>query len=190
MSNSRIEMRILCMERHDEHERFTRLLIQYEPELLRCVLVAVPNRSDARDIMQECSVALWRRFSSYDDERAFVGWALGFVRIEIRRFLRLSSQRTRLTERAAELLLQDKQTYAEELGARERNLKGCIERLQDDHREMIRGYYYEERSISELSQTSGRSIDAVYKLLQRIRQRLHECIELRLRGTTEAGSGA
>ncbi|MDA7632764.1 sigma-70 family RNA polymerase sigma factor [bacterium] len=178
------------MERHNEHERFTRLLIQHEPELLRCVLVAVPNRSDARDIMQECSVALWRRFSSYDEKRAFVGWALGFVRIEIRRFLRRSSQRTRLTERAAELLLQDMQTHAEELGARERNLKHCIVRLQDDHRELIRGYYYEERSIGELSHKSGRSVDAIYKLLQRIRQRLHECIELRLGRIAITGGGA
>ena len=183
-------MRILCMERHDEHERFTRLLIQHEPELLRCVLVAVPNRSDARDIMQECSVSLWRRFSSYDEKRAFVGWALGFVRIEIRRFLRLSSQRTRLTERAAELLLQDRQTHAEEFNTRNHNLKRCIEKLGENHRELIRGYYYEERSISELSQMSGRSVEAVYKLLQRIRQRLHECIELHLQRTANEGGGA
>ena len=78
MSNSRVEMQILCMEPNDDHERFTRLLIEHEPELLRCVLVAVPNRADARDIMQECSVALWRRFSEYDPERSFVPWALGF----------------------------------------------------------------------------------------------------------------
>jgi len=58
MSNSRVEMRIPCMEPYSDHERFTRLLIEHEPELLRCVLVAVPNRADARDIMQECSVAL------------------------------------------------------------------------------------------------------------------------------------
>ena len=178
------------MERHDEHERFTRLLIQHEPDLLRCVLVAVPNRADARDILQECSVALWRRFSSYDEKRAFVGWALGFVRIEIRRFLRRSSQRSRLTERAAELLLQDRQTHLEELTARENSLKRCIEGLDHNHRNLIRGYYYEERSISELSQMSGRSVDAVYKVLQRIRQRLHECIELRLRRTAHEGGGA
>ena len=59
----------------EKHEQFTRLLIQHEPELMRCILVAVPNRSDARDILQECSVALWRKFGNYDPERAFVAWA-------------------------------------------------------------------------------------------------------------------
>ena len=177
------------MERLDEHERFTRLLIQHEPDLLRCVLVVVPNRSDARDIMQECSVALLRRFASYDAERPFVGWALGFVRIEIRRFLRRSSQRARLTERAAELLIQDRQTHAVELGARQHHLKPCIERLNKDHRALLRAYYYEERSIAELSAISSRSIDAVYKLIQRIRQKLHECMELRARQNAAEGGG-
>ncbi|MCP4170841.1 MAG: hypothetical protein GY758_08740 [Fuerstiella sp.] len=66
MSNSHAEGRNGDMEANDDHERFTRLLIEHEPELLRCVLVAVPNRDDARDMMQECSVALWRRFSEFD----------------------------------------------------------------------------------------------------------------------------
>jgi DNA-directed RNA polymerase specialized sigma24 family protein len=85
----------------DDHERFTRLLIRHEPELLRCVLVVVPHRADARDILQECSVALWRRFAEYDSERPFVNWAMGFVRMEVRRFLRTAHRRAQLTERAA-----------------------------------------------------------------------------------------
>jgi RNA polymerase sigma factor (sigma-70 family) len=99
------------MEVKDDHERFTRLLIQHEPELLRCALVAVPNRTDVRDILQECSVALWRCFSEYDPKRSFVNWVLGFVRMEVRRFLRKSTRRAQLTARAAELLLQDQHQY-------------------------------------------------------------------------------
>ena len=85
----------------DDHERFARLLIEHEPAMLRYVLVVIPNRSDARDILQECAAALWRRFPDYDSERPFVAWALGFVRMEIRRFLRKSQRRTQLTRKAA-----------------------------------------------------------------------------------------
>lgn len=81
LSKIRAGMRITCMERHNEHERFFCLLIKHEPQLLRCMLVTVPNRADARDIVQECSVALWRRFDTYDEKQAFRGWALGFVRM-------------------------------------------------------------------------------------------------------------
>ncbi len=168
---------------NDDHERFTRLLIRHEPELLRCVLVAVPHRADARDILQECSVALWRHFSEYDSQRPFANWALGFARIEVRRFLRKSQRRAQLTERAAELLLRDAQQHAAELDEREGFLKHCLESLPVSQRELLNGYYHNEYPVGELSQRTGRSVDAVYKMLQRIRLALHQCIESKMRGT-------
>lgn len=167
----------------EKHEQFTRLLIQHEPELMRCVLVAVPNRSDARDILQECSVALWRKFDNYDPERAFVAWALGFVRIEIRRFLRKSAQRNQLTERAVELLLEDQRTAAAELDHRKNHLLDCLDLLSERQKEMVNGYYRVEYSVSDLSQRTGQTADAIYKSLQRIRRSLHDCVESRLRGS-------
>ena len=169
------------MEVKDDHERFTRLLIQHEPELLRCAMVVVPNRADARDILQECSVALWRRFSEYDPERPFANWALGFVRMEVRRFLRQAGRRAQLTERAAELLLQDEQSNAAELDQRQRFLKHCVDALPETHRQLLGGYYRDEHPVSELSRRTGRSVDAVYKMLQRIRLALHKCIESKMR---------
>lgn len=39
------------MQTSDDHERFMRLLRQHEPELMSSVLVFVPQRADARDIV-------------------------------------------------------------------------------------------------------------------------------------------
>ena len=170
------------MDTNTDHERFTRLLIEHEPELLRCILVAVPNRSDARDILQECSVSLWRKFSDFEPERPFVPWALGFVRMEIRRFLRKSAHRNQLTERAAALLLEDHKNLAGELDHRETHLKDCLDLLSERQNEMLNGYYRMEYSVSDLSQRTGQTVDAVYKSLQRIRRSLHHCVESRMRG--------
>lgn len=166
----------------EKHEQFTRLLIQHEPELMRSILVAVPNRSDARDILQECSVSLWHKFDNYDPERAFVPWASGFVRIEIRRFLRKSAQRNQLTERAAELLLKDHKKVAAELDHRRTHLQDCIDLLSERQKEMVSGYYRMEYSVGDLSQRTGQTVDAIYKSLQRIRRSLHDCIESKMRG--------
>lgn len=170
------------MDVSDDLERFTRLLIEHEPEILRCVLVAVPNRADARDILQECSVAIWRRFSEYDVDRPFTNWAMGFVRIEVRRFLRKSRRRVQLTERAAQLLLQDEENHAVELDERQHHLKNCVESLTGDQRELLKGYYHKEYSVNVLSEQTGRSIEAIYKMLQRIRLALHQCIDSQMRG--------
>ena len=188
MSNPHHHGWITYMAVNDDHERFTRLLIEHEPELLRCILVAVPNRSDARDVMQEASVALWRRFGDFDADRPFVPWALGFVRIEVRRFLRKASRRAQLSERAAELLLQEEGRECE--SGREEQLRNCVAGLPEEQRRLIYGYYQQERPVAELSVSSGRSVEAVYKMLQRIRQRLQECVESRIRATQGLGGQA
>ena len=171
------------MEPTDPHERFTRLLIEHEPELLRYVLVTVPNRADARDILQECSVALWRRFADYDSERPFMAWAYGFARMEVRRFLRKSQQRAQLTKRAVELLMQDQQQHQHEFDERDHHLEHCLKTLAEHHRKLLNGYYHKGHSVSKLSEQNGPSIEAIYKSLQRIRIALHRCIELRMQGT-------
>ncbi len=170
------------MEAIDPHEQFTRLLIEHEPELLRYVLVTVPNRADARDILQECSVALWRRFPDYDPERPFVAWAYGFARMEVRRFLRKSQRRAQLTKRAMELLIQDQQQYQHESDERDHHLEHCLTTLPEHQRKLLTGYYHEGHSVNELSEQNGPTIEAIYKSLQRIRGALHRCIETRIRG--------
>ncbi len=139
----------------EKHEQFTRLLIQHEPALMRCILVAVPHRSDARDILQECSVSLWHKFHSYDPERSFVPWALGFVRIEIRRFLRKSAHQNQITERAAALLWEDQNKTAAQLEHRATYLQDCLDLLSKSQQEMVNGYYRMEYSVNDLSQRTG-----------------------------------
>lgn len=147
------------MQAIDPHEQFTRLLIEHEPELLRFILVTVPNLADARDILQECSVALWRRFSDYDSERPFVAWAYGFARMEVRRFLRKSQQRAQLTKRAMELLIQDQHQYQHDSNDRDQHLEHCLTTLPAHQRKLLTGYYHEGHSVNELSEQNGPTIE-------------------------------
>jgi DNA-directed RNA polymerase specialized sigma24 family protein len=57
---------------NNDHERFTRLLLESEPLMLRSVVVLVPDRADAREIIQDTAVALRRQFDSYDPKRPFL----------------------------------------------------------------------------------------------------------------------
>lgn len=167
----------------DAHERFTRLLLESEPVLLRSILVVVPNRTEAREIMQETAVALWRQFASYDPDRPFINWAMGFCRIETRRFLARQQRRAQLTEEAVEVLQQEmQQKQAPDFGsAIERHLASCLGKLPDKHRRIIKGYYHDGRSPEWLSETEGRTVEAIYKALQRIRRDLQKCIETQRR---------
>lgn len=63
----------------------------------------------------------------------------------------------------------------------EGHLEHCLETLPPAQREILDGYYHKEFTVSELSEKNGKTEAAIYKLLQRIRLALHDCIESQLR---------
>lgn len=168
-------------EPNDDHERFTRLFLDSEPVMLRAILVVVPNRADAREILQETAVALWRQFGSYDSKRPFVNWAMGFARVETRRFLARQQRQVQLSEQAMEALERELEGDTSFAAAIERHLMTCMQNLTDKQRGLIHGYYHESRDVAWLAEQGGRSVEAVYKAIQRIRRDLQDCIERQLR---------
>ena len=167
-------------DHNDSHERFTRLLLESEPVMLRSILVSVPHRSDAREILQETAVALWRQFDTYDAERPFLNWAMGFSRIETRRFLAKESRRAQLTKQAMEALEQEMQHSGEFDNAIETHLATCLGKLNEKARRQVMGYYHEGHSPETLSEREGRTVEAIYKTIQRARRDLQACIERQL----------
>ena len=168
-------------DNYDAHEQFTRLLLESEPVMMRSVLVIVPNQSDAREIMQETAVALWRQFGSYNPERPFINWAMGFSRIETRRFLARQQRRAQLSEKATQALEIEMDRSPDFCAAAERHLAGCLGKLAAKQRRLIRGYYHENRSVEWLADRENRSMEAIYKAIQRIRRDLQGCIERQLK---------
>jgi RNA polymerase sigma-70 factor, ECF subfamily len=162
------------------HERFMRLFLEHEPQILRAVMVLVPQRSDARDIVQDAAVALWQHFDQYDPARPFLNWALGYARMHVRRFFRSVERRSKLSEKAAEALL----TAAEDReGRREKHsaaLRACLDDLPPPARGLIEDYYFHEKSVTALGSLYGKSVEAVYKSIQRLRRTLLDCITRRL----------
>lgn len=162
------------------YERFTRLFLHHEPEILQAVLMFVPRRADARDIVQETAVTLWQQFANYDAARPFANWAIGYARIQVRRFLRSGAREASLSEQAVTLIeiAQD-----ERAGSREKRstaLQDCLEQLPQTSRDIIEGYYFHELSVESLSGNHGRSTEAIYKTLQRLRAALLDCINAKL----------
>ena len=170
---------------HATDEQFMRLFLESERELLRYVMVLIPNVHDARDVLQEAAVALWRAAEKYDPARPFVPWACRFVLNEARMFLRGAARRRRFIEEDVAVLLDSQRLeMAEGLKARREHLRECLRELPEQHRELVRGYYFDDETIESLARRQGRGSEAVYKALQRIRQTLHHCMQRKQQATS------
>lgn len=164
------------------HERFMRLFLQSERELLRYVMAIVPQVGDARDVLQEAAVSLWAKFDQYDPAKPFVAWACRFALYEAKQFLRSEGRRkAKLAGDVVELLAERRRELDDDLNARLAHLPECLEKLPAPQKALLRGYYFDEESVEALAKKFDRSFDTVYKTLQRARAALAECIQGKLR---------
>ncbi len=171
---------------HLDDDAFMRLVFESERELLRYVMAVVPDRADARDVVQETLIALWKKRDEYDPAFPFAPWACRFAINEIRLHRRRESRwRWIQDDRLIEMLFQRREELAPQLDRRREYLRSCLEKLPRRQRCVVEGYYLHEENTEELAQRINASVDAVYKVLQRTRQALYECVTRALQAEGE-----
>ena len=172
---------------NNTEQQFANLFEGCQHDLLRYVLGCVPRHSDAMDILQETAAALWQKFDEYDPERPFGPWARKFAHLQV---LKHSLYRKRewenlvaYSEQTQNALAQEYEEHADVLQARSDALTDCIETLQSDDRKLLDQRYFKRESVRDVAKQTGRNEDQLYRRLNRIRQALMKCIDLRLAGS-------
>lgn len=164
-----------------EQNDFLRILLKSERAILRYVMAIVPNASDAQEIFQETAVALWNHIEKYDPNRPFVPWACRFAANKAKEHLRKQGQwKGFLDEDVATMLLERRAENSSDLDRRVEPLRDCVSELPPRNRMLIEKYYFEQTPLEGISREVGRSNDALYKSLQRIRSVLMECVNGKL----------
>ena len=162
----------------ESQARFLRLFLSSERELFRYVAALVPNIGDAEEIVQQTAVVLWSKFDQYDSELPFTPWACRFAINIVKQWLASRKRwKSVLDGELVERLASRREVLRPQFEHRLRHLDTCLEKLPAEQRAIIEGYYYRRRSVEVIAGESHRSVDAIYKMLQRIRSVLRQCIE-------------
>jgi RNA polymerase sigma-70 factor, ECF subfamily len=165
-------------DRTAAQQRFLSHFLRSEREVFRYVAALVPNVVDAEDIVQQTALALWEKFDAYDPSQSFTPWACRFALNKARQWMERRQRWQALLEKGlAEELAQRREELRPEFESRLKHLESCLARLPNEQRALVEGYYYRRDGIETLAQTSGRTVAATYKTLQRVRQLLQSCIE-------------
>ena len=159
-------------------QRFLSLFLRSEREVFRYVAVLVPNVADAEDIVQQTALSLWEKFDAYDSSQPFTPWACRFALNKTKQWIERRQRWQALLEGGlVEELAQRREELRPELESRLKYLEGCLNKLPQEQRSLVEGYYYRRHPVEKLSVASSRTVAATYKTLQRIRQALQSCIE-------------
>ncbi len=159
-------------------QRFLALFLRSEREIFRYVMALVPSVIEAEEIVQQTAITLWEKFDVYDPAKPFTPWACRFALNKTRQWIeRRQRWQALLAEGLDEELARRREALRPEWEQRLAHLEGCVAKLSENERTVVEGYYYRRSGIEVLAGESGRTVEATYKMLQRIRRVLRQCIE-------------
>lgn len=160
-----------------------RLLMKHHTALYAYVFACVRSHHDTEDILQNVSVAVVEAIAQLRDEAGFLPWSR-----EIARRCTLAYCRKKRRERPLDPELV--QSLAEAADALEHDqptapfadaLTTCLEGLPPESRRIMVLRYADEFADTEgVAQKVGRSVQAVYAHVKRIKAALRDCVERRL----------
>ncbi len=161
----------------DPAEEFVSLLARHERLLGVYVMTMVPHPQDADDILQEAKVVMWRNFAKFEPGTNFGAWARKVAFHQVLAY-RKRKHRDRLdfSEGFLRTVADEAETSADRLERRERLLHDCVAKLPAEHRDALHLRYHEGLSLEAMAARLDRTVGALYRLLSRVRQALHECV--------------
>jgi RNA polymerase sigma-70 factor (ECF subfamily) len=162
-------------------ELLVRLLSRHQADLFRYIFALLPHEEDARDVLQETSVALYRKFADYDPAKPFLAWAYRFAYLEVLKQRERNQRDARhLSRDLLERLARQREQHEPVLQARLYALEQCLGELPPAARDLIRRRYQEKTRMEELVRQLGTSRRTLFRSLDRIRGLLFDCISRRV----------
>jgi RNA polymerase sigma-70 factor (ECF subfamily) len=178
------------VELQDRQELFVRLFARHERELRRYAMTLLADLVAVDDVMQETSVALWRKFDAYRTEQPFLAWACKFTYFEALKYRKKwQSQRRFFSSETFEALAEDTEPVAEQHESERLALQDCLTKLPEADRELVGLRYATETSIAELAGATGQPAKSLYRALERIRRVLALCVQKKLAFEGEFSKG-
>jgi len=166
----------------EQHRQFAERLVRNQQRVFRYIMSLVPNRADAEELFQQTCLTLWECWERYDPALDFFPWACGIAHNHVRNFHRKrQNAQVQLQADVLEVLAERSQELLRREDDRLAALQDCLAALTERNRHVIQSYYG-GRTVQQIADQLSASPNAIYKLLDRVRKTLHDCVSLRLAG--------
>jgi RNA polymerase sigma-70 factor (ECF subfamily) len=161
----------------ENQKRLMALMTRHQRQIFAYIYTLVPDRHDAEDLLQETSVVICEKFAEFTPGTDFVAWACQIAWWRIR-YSRQKFARAKVVfdDDLLESVAHTAATLREEIDVRHEALAGCLQKLAVRDRELVLVRYEPGSGVAEAAKRTGRSMDAAYKALNRLRKLLHDCV--------------
>ncbi len=165
----------------DRSKHLMLLMTQHQRRIFGYIYTLVPNRTDAEDILQETSLVVCEKFEQFKPGTDFAAWACQIAYWEVRRARqKFARAKVVFNQEVVDAISETAVELAPERSARHEALAKCLQKLHPRDRELLLTRYEPGSGVEEAAQRSGRTLEAAYKALARLRKLLHDCVSNQL----------
>lgn len=132
-----------------KNETIKNWIDQYSGQLLRRAVYLLSDKTEAEDIVQEVFISAFSSYQSFNGKSEPLTWLMAILKRKVADFYRDFNK----------------------------TLEDCLEELPVRWKFPMKMYYLEEKKASEVSQEFDISTTNLWKILQRSRMQLRECLE-------------
>lgn len=168
-------------ETGSDYETFVRHLVEHEPKMRAFLRTLLPTWDAVEEVAQDASLVAWRKYADFHEGSNFAGWLLTIARFEALKHRRKAARSPLVFDEDVWDMLADEAQGTSAADARREALEYCLNELHADQRSLLLQAHTPGVRLNEVARSTGRSEQALYKTVQRLRAALLQCIENRTR---------
>ncbi len=162
---------------NDPEPEFVQSLTDWQNPLFGYVVTLLGNPHDARDVLQQANLVMWRRRETFTPGTDFGAWARRCAYYQALAFLRDRKRGPSLLgEELLALIASEEDEEAAADHERTLALRDCLSQLPERQRFLIQQRYQKHLPVRQLATETGKGESAVKMTLMRIREALQACI--------------
>ena len=159
-----------------------RLFTSHETRMRAFAMSLIPNWADAEEVLQQANMVMWKKFDEFESGSNFFGWGSRILYLEAMDFRKRQARaKVRFSDDFCRAVAKEAVEISDDLADRQGALGKCIAKLRPAERDILRSRYEDGGSVETVAKSLGRSEDAIYGALRRIRKQLFDCINRTLR---------
>lgn len=174
-------MRSVSSDKPDLSGKFVYWMMENRDAIYRYLYSLHPYPEELEDLLQETSLTLWKKINEFDEQRDFLPWALRIAYFEVLRWRnRMRQRRFVFSEEVLEGISEEIAIGSELFEQRSQALEECLPKLPQNLLDVVEQRYRRNGSVKALAKRWNTSANKAYKMLEKARLLLADCIQRKL----------
>ena len=166
----------------DNYREFVKHFQKNEAAIRCFVRSLMPSWNDVDDVMQDISLVLWDKFPEFKPGSDFRRWAYVIARFKVMNHnSKKKNNKLQFDSDILDLMAEESHDEIELRNLEVKAMQDCISQLPQAKQKLILSPYQNGITIKDLAEQIGKTPTALYKVLNRIRMILFNCIQNQLK---------